>query len=253
MLHQTVKTWKDHVWHWYPDLQTRSYFLPPVQFHHNMREINQQYGIDIEVPQPPLDNVPSGQPMCLLESDVRDDATQQHVLHCLKKIAKGDLPKHQKQVMFVLSQLDFGDYLGEPSYAAAAKQLPNLGTLPSHLQRGDFDVLIIHRKFGLLTGEIKAVGDMADKLNWSEQEFLQHVLKTVKKMLKMDPPGKRSLKPRASQLQKTKYVLEHLVKDIGPIRVHSTLILPNVTQDQLRKALLLDSQVKTVSDKKFSL
>jgi hypothetical protein len=96
----------------------------------------------------------------LLESDVRDDRAHVKILRCLQ-----DLPSFHNEAMFVLSQLDFGDYLNQPAFAAAAKTLPrpvDLKSLNKH--RGDFDLLIIHRLYGILASEIKAVGDQLASL-----------------------------------------------------------------------------------------
>nr|KAG5697834.1 hypothetical protein BaRGS_016096 [Batillaria attramentaria] len=52
----------------------------------------------------------------------------------------------QRDVMFVLSQMGFGDYLDDPCYAAASSSLPRPVDLKKkQLDAGDFDVLIIHR------------------------------------------------------------------------------------------------------------
>nr|KAG5687635.1 hypothetical protein BaRGS_008118 [Batillaria attramentaria] len=59
----------------------------------------------------------------------------------------------QRDVMFVLSQMGFGDYLDDPCYAAASSSLPRPVDLKKkQLDVGDFDVLIIHRQYGILAG-----------------------------------------------------------------------------------------------------
>ena len=67
--------------------------------------------------------------------------------------------------MFVISQLNFGDYLNEPCYSAAASLLPRPIDLKSqHKHRGDFDVLLLHRRYGVLVGEVKSIGDQFSTL-----------------------------------------------------------------------------------------
>jgi hypothetical protein len=63
--------------------------------------------------------------------------------------------------MMVISQLDFRKYLDnqtDPVAAAASAFLPQLVSLEPQYQRGDIDILIIHRLYGLLAWEVKTVG-----------------------------------------------------------------------------------------------
>nr|KAG5714528.1 hypothetical protein BaRGS_006974 [Batillaria attramentaria] len=190
----------------------------------------------------------------LMRSGVRDDRAQQHVLHCLQTIAKGSLPGRGPQIMFVLSQMQFQDYLSKPCYASATAMFPRPIDLKGlNLERGDFDVLIIHRHYGLLVGEIKAVGGNASERGLSEDKRLDDLVKALKKMLKV---GKKSLqvcvpihgtRPREGlgQLEKAREVLRYMLSDLTPQpRVTATLILPFVTSQQLRRVLEMDSELK---------
>ena len=94
-------------------------------------------------------------PVRVQESDFRDDTAQRHVLANLRALGNAG-----QEPMFILSQLNFGDYLNEPSYAAAvqASQLPRPSDLGEKYAAGDFDILLIHRRHGLVLGELKSVG-----------------------------------------------------------------------------------------------
>ena len=94
-------------------------------------------------------------PVRVQESDFRDDTAQRHVLANLRALGNAG-----QEPMFILSQLNFGDYLNQPSYAAAvqASQLPRPSDLGEKYAAGDFDILLIHRRHGILVGELKSVG-----------------------------------------------------------------------------------------------
>ena len=79
-------------------------------------------------------------PVRVQESDFRDDTAQRHVLANLRALGNAG-----QEPMFILSQLNFGDYLNEPSYAAAvqASQLPRPSDLGEKYAAGDFDILLI--------------------------------------------------------------------------------------------------------------
>ena len=137
----------------------------------------------------------------------------------------------QKEVMMVISELDFRKYLDhqtDPISTAACALFPRPTSLAQHYHHGDFDVLIIHRHYGLIVGEVKSVG--ADLEN--TQDLAEAVVKRVKKA--------------AGQLNKAEGVLSHLVSDMAPVRVTKTLILPNITSAQLLQALGMDAAVKEV-------
>ncbi|XP_070182182.1 uncharacterized protein [Littorina saxatilis] len=212
--------WRDRVNEWYPRWRERTYFVPPVIMYRTDHDTVQVAGVDVRVPRPPVSNLPRGAAPALQESEVLDDQTQQRVLHCLRKLSEV-----QHEVMFVLSNLRFEHYLSEPCFAAAAKTLPRPVDLKKQNQdRGDFDILIIHRKYGILACEIKAVGAKFSSLSLTEQQQLDLIEQKVKQAIK--------------QLDKSGDVLSHLVSDMpSPPPIQKTLILPNVSTTQLRQVL----------------
>nr|KAG5693854.1 hypothetical protein BaRGS_009910 [Batillaria attramentaria] len=117
--------------------------------------------------------------------------------------------------MFILSTLDYNDYLNKPCYAEAAKTLPKPADVPGH-QKGDFDLLVIHRRHGVLIGEIKTVGseDPADAT------VAQKIYDAYK------------------QLNKSEVVVRHILSDLKlDLPVRKTLILPHITKDRLKRVL----------------
>nr|KAG5712057.1 hypothetical protein BaRGS_020783 [Batillaria attramentaria] len=116
--------------------------------------------------------------------------------------------------MMVLSQLQFRKYLDnqvDPITAAATRLLPRPATLG--IPKGDFDVLVISPKYGLIVGEVKAVG--ADPQHTTDQAVVAKVMRAVK------------------QLNTAHNLLGRLVSDLGPITITKILMLPNVTTEQL--------------------
>ena len=110
---------------WYPDLLTRTHFVPPLAFHRTAaRPEELASGERVWVTQPPPD------------LEAKDDAALSVVRQVLGRAAARHGP------VLVQTGLDFGHYLGENAYAAVA------GTLcrPAQLkEKGDFDVLIFNR------------------------------------------------------------------------------------------------------------
>lgn len=155
----------------------------------------------------------------MFPSDMRDDFAQQHVLNNLQRLSED-----QKGVRFILSQLSFSDYLSKPAYAATAAKHPRPTALPATHQRGDFDVLVIDRRQGVLIGEIKSVGLREKTLNKTQAEADADLAKRVERGVK--------------QLDKSEVMVKHLVSDLAPhLSVCKTLILPYVTASQLQRVL----------------
>nr|KAG5712048.1 hypothetical protein BaRGS_020774 [Batillaria attramentaria] len=128
------------------------------------------------------------------------------------------------ETMFVISQLEFSDYLKKPAYAAAARLLPKPETLSPHLRRGDFDLLVIHRSFGILVGELKALGLSAADAQKSQAESDADLVNRLERAVK--------------QLAKSDTVLRHLTADVAPsVMIRMTVILPYVPLSQLQRDL----------------
>ncbi|XP_070199063.1 uncharacterized protein [Littorina saxatilis] len=241
--------WRQIVTSLYPDALTRTYCVPPVQFNRvpYVRDVVPGTGLSVHVLQPlpsarflhtALSTKPEGwtvpqhmwaeepgphlPPVGMQESDLRDDFAQNHVMLNLQEL--GD---SRHEAMFILSQLQFGSYLNEPAYAAAAKRLPRPKDVPQDRQ-GDFDFLLIHRQHGILVGELKSVGKNSNSANETDDAAIaEKVEKAVK------------------QLDKSERVVRHLVSDMGPgMTVKKTLFLPYVSSAQLERVLDNDEQLE---------
>nr|KAG5692925.1 hypothetical protein BaRGS_031429 [Batillaria attramentaria] len=161
---------------------------------------------------------PVAQPINVQETDSRDDFAQQHVLYCLQTLGE-----QRQEAMFVMSSLDFTHYLNKLD-ATHAAQFPLPGDLPATQREGDFDVIVIHREYGVLLGEIKSVG-IHDN-NPTDKAVADKVTKAVK------------------QLDKCEKVVNHVMSDVAPgVSVRKTLILPYISRTQLQHVLDGDSQL----------
>ncbi|XP_025091209.1 uncharacterized protein LOC112562280 isoform X1 [Pomacea canaliculata] len=181
-----------------------------------------------------------GKPMKIGDGQVRDDRAQQHVLHCLRALAD-----RRDDVMMVLSELKYENYLrklrARKSSKASKAKIPEEETYPTsysiadtRMQRGDFDVLIIHKTHGILVGEIKSTGDNLDELCLGDERTR---ILTAK------------MKQVVGQLDKAEAVLRHLMKDLPSVRISKTVFLPHVTRDQLLQVMQQNSELaKTVCD-----
>ena len=254
---KAMTMWLQAVREWYPNRHSRSYFLPPLHFNRVSFDVATIAGQPVLVPQQPSsqpspkkpssgpasapapqpgNQVPvagsvwtpqSPTPTEVLDSDARDDSGTQHVLSCLRALAE-----KQGEVMMVISQLNYRKYLDDktdPISAAACSCLPRPATMPSKkYHHGDFDVLIIHPRYGLVVGEVKSVG--SDPGN--TQDLGKAVVKRVRKAV--------------GQLHKAEDVLSHLVSDVAPVKISKTLILPSITSSQLLQALSTDTTLAQV-------
>lgn len=168
---------------------------------------------------------------------MRDDRAQQHVLHCLRALAD-----HQDDVMMVLSELKYENYLrklrAKKSSKASKSKISEEDAYPTSysiadktMQRGDFDVLIIHKTHGILVGEIKSTGDNLEALCLSEERT--RILND--KMVQV-----------VGQLNKAETVLRHLMKDLPSVRISKTVFLPHVTREQLLQVMQQNSELAKV-------
>ncbi|XP_025078789.1 uncharacterized protein LOC112554930 [Pomacea canaliculata] len=227
------------------DFDSQAYFLPPVYINRVPMTRETIAGQDILVLQKPPGQAgqsckvtvnpspavqsSSPQPTVVLDSDVRDDAAMQRIFLCLQKMSQ-----QNSEVFVAMSQLQFGEYLGEPCYAAAAAQVPLATSLspprPKNWDKGDFDVLLIDRKYGFVVCEVKAVGDNVQELGLSQQDMEKNIRKKLKQAI--------------VQLDKAEAMLSHLVSDIAPgLRITKTIAVPNLTAHQVEQAIAGDNQL----------
>jgi hypothetical protein len=115
------------------------------------------------------------------------------------------LGKDRKMAVFILSQLNFGQYLKKKkkTYEATVQQLgiplpKHLDTLTTIYSDGEPDIILFHRLLGILVGEIKAVGRWHFLNNQTEAPD-NDVMKRVQKAVQ--------------QLLNSKLVISHVIRD----------------------------------------
>ncbi|XP_070206743.1 uncharacterized protein [Littorina saxatilis] len=149
-------------------------------------------------------------------NDIQEDVAQNVVLANLE-----ELGKVQQEVMFILSEFSFDDYLTRQR-ASRGKHVPRAADLDLQYRRGDFDVLIIHRQYGVMVGEVKSVGWNQDFVKPSQSDADADVAKRVEKAVR--------------QLHKSETVVRHLLSDVvKDLKVKKTLFLPFICCDQLEQ------------------
>ena len=128
----------------------------------------------------------------------------------------------------MLSQLSFGDYLNECSYAAAVQasqhpELPRPSDLGTKYKAGDFDILLIYGRHGILVGELKSVGRNPPGVSRTPAQANDGVAERMGKAVDL--------------LDKSETVVKHQVSDIAasvtvrktdflPLTVRKTLFVP---------------------------
>ncbi|KAK7089592.1 hypothetical protein V1264_024407 [Littorina saxatilis] len=175
------------------------------------------------------ESVPPCTPVNVQQTDISDDFAQNHVMVNLQELGNSC-----HEAMFILSQLNFGDYLNQPAYAAAAAQLPrpsDKDTQQTKYSDGEADFVLIHRQRGILIGELKTVGRWQKDVNNPQPPADADVAKRVTKAVK--------------QLDRSETVVRHLVSDVAPgLTVRKTLFLPYVSTEQLQRVLDNDPQLE---------
>lgn len=163
----------------------------------------------------------------------------QKVLYSLQKMSE-----QKREVLFVVGQLPFRRYLGEPCYSAAAEYLHSSYSLRvAHQQNwkeGDFDVLILHPLYGLVVCVVMVYADKVTSPDISIQD-------TVSKI-------RSKLEEAISQLNNAEAMLPFLVSDIIPdLRIRKTIAFPNLSADQIQSALTGDTQLIQVNKNSLTI
>ena len=194
---------------WYPHLFQQTYFLPPIYFNRTQHKEVQVHEKQVLVMQP-----------LSQESDARCDSGNRLVLKSLERLSESE-----EAAMFVVSERKFGNSLN--------KKFHNDPDFGSQDKNGDFDILIIHKQFGILIGEIKVVGDL-----FSGQPLKGNNLQSLIKMVKKG----------TKQLNKSRGMATNIMKNCpARPRIRTTLMLPNIGRELLREALENTTEVIKVS------
>lgn len=164
------------------------------------------------------------------KSDVLDDEAFQRVVFSLKTFSK-----FHKEVFMCLSQLPFGAYLGNPDFFPATAHLPLPSNLPEtwpiSWRQGDFDMLLIHKQYGFVVCEVKAMVYNIDIPKEERSKQITNKLNDAKK-----------------QLDKAEAMLSHLVSDVAPdMRITKTIVCPNLTSLEIQEIIHDSQQLRKVS------
>ncbi|PVD21812.1 hypothetical protein C0Q70_17614 [Pomacea canaliculata] len=187
----------------YQDMETSFFFVPSLYINKNAYRIEEFAGEQIFITQPSN------------EDDIKHDKAMQDILQNLYHVADSE-----KEAMFVISQFDYNSYLTTLKDTISGHQLPMPAKLRQQDQNyGDFDLLIVHRQYGLVVVVVKTCsvgsGDGQD-----DTKLVDEVKKGV------------------NQLLDAEHMLQHLLSDQQwNLAVHKTLMLPNVSEEVLRDEL----------------
>ncbi|KAL8582404.1 hypothetical protein ACOMHN_063521 [Nucella lapillus] len=232
--------WTPFIQQHYPHILSQTYCLPPIFFYRTpqtvetiagqtvlVRDNPSSSGTGQQQPAPPpaqvagrvyVENPPDSQDVRTQDSDWQGDTAHDRCLQALSGM--------QNEVMFIISSLRFQHYLHNPAnplHAAAIAKLPSIDDIPQKLKDGESDLIIIHRTYGLLIGEIKSIGRNDFFRKQTPYKQTQTIINKIQKAVK--------------QLENQHSVLSHLVRDLPPIKISMTLLLPNVSSSQLQSAL----------------
>ena len=238
------KFWLSRIQEWYPDRHTKTYLMPPVRFNRvncSVLEVSEgmkalvlqsspQEASQQQVPRKErrqrttLDN--SQQPDLMRpmwsnnpgsrvdfpkvpEDHIKDDTAMDKVRRSLRVL--GEV---QEEPMMVVSDLKFQGYLGGATSPVERAVCARLLRATDVKRQGDFDIIIIHRLYGFILGEVKSVDRVSDI--------------------------KVRVKKAVDQLNVSQKALNHVSSDLAPVRVMKTVILPNITSSQLLQELSKD-------------
>ncbi|XP_025102717.1 uncharacterized protein LOC112569205 [Pomacea canaliculata] len=233
ILEETHRYWVSWVEQAFPDFENKTYFIPPVYIRRVPTIKKIVSGVSVVV-------LPQTDTPGLQKSDIIDDDALQRVLYSLRKFSKV-----HNEVFVCLSQFAFGSYLGEPSFAPAVAHLPLPSNLPKALpwswRRGDFDVLIIHKNYGFVIIEVKAVKYKKQSLEDGRDPHANSSL-AGERDENTDTPSEdvreqviQKLKAAAEQLNKGEAMLSHLVQDIAPqVNITKIIACPNLTTHEIQ-------------------
>lgn len=192
--------WLKNVHYWYPEVNDHTCFLPPIYYTnvHNTVEALEKYITSIE----------------------KEDHTLQ-LLRCLSVMADESKPK---EVMFVISHLKYNNYHGKYSFNSEINFLPHaVYGGENDNDPSDFDILIIHRLYGLIILKMKDVGTDFGLVSMTNEEQEALVVKEVKEAL--------------GHLKKAEVVLRQLLSDFGDVSIFKAVVTPYITSTQLLQAI----------------
>jgi hypothetical protein len=250
---EAQEQWREILRSFYPDILTRPYCVPHIYFNRVPYEVKEIGGECVfvfqegnakpeasgtsrrEAPEKDLHGPKKDKkiprPATVKPEHMQSDFAQQHVLVNLRVLAQS---LHDQalatggrgQPLFIVSELDFKNYLNVSHYNKATAKMPKIKG------QGDFDFLLATKNYGILVAEMKSIG-----LNM--------------KGLKVEAISDDVLKDRVSkafkQLDKGVTAAMTAISDVAPnVPVRASLFLPYVSSQQLQRVLQQDVKLLQV-------
>lgn len=209
---QVQKFWLEWMKDMFPDLDSRSYFVPPVcrmpVTGHSTA--GQNVVLSKTSPTTAVNNVCEG------------DAAKQRVLFSLNALAQ-----RQKEVLVGLSNLHLDPSVERGFYPPKAVEPSSFKSKEKkHLV---VDILLVPRNHGLFVCVVKAVVTSTHEKKFIEEDIRLKLKKAIK------------------QLEQSEAMLSHLVSDItGGLCISKAIAVPDVTSGQLQRLIFADSQLVQV-------
>jgi hypothetical protein len=175
-------------------------------------------------------------PATVKPEHIQSDFAQHHGLVNLRVLAQS---LHDQALitggrghpMFIVSELDFKNYLNVSYYNKATAKMPKIK------DQGDFDFIVLS-KHGVLVVEMKSVG-----LN----------LKNMKIDVIADDVVKDRVSKAFKQLEKGVTAAKTAISDVAPdVPVRASLFLPYVSSQQLQRVLQQDPKLLQVGKNLFN-
>ncbi|XP_025114058.1 uncharacterized protein LOC112576050 [Pomacea canaliculata] len=198
----------------YEDIMTRFYFVPSLYVNRNTYKVVEFAGKKVFITQECIKPVLS------------HDKAMQTILHNLHLLAEDE-----KEAMFVISQFKYNSYLTTSIDSYHSHQLPRPDTLRKRVKDyGDFDLLIVHRQYGLVVAVVEAcVDESGDEKKTTDDTKLQEEIRNG-----------------AKRLKNAEHMIRHLLSDTQwDLPVRKTLMLPNVSQQTVEDVLNKQNKGKT--------
>ncbi|XP_025113002.1 uncharacterized protein LOC112575383 isoform X2 [Pomacea canaliculata] len=199
----------------YKDIDTRFYFVPSLYLNKNTYTPVEFAGEKVLITRPSTDTI------------LRHDQAMHQLLQNLYLLAQSE-----NEAMFVISQFKYNNYLAMSEGVFNDHQLPmpdELGELDKDY--GNFDLLIVHRKYGLMVVVVRACSPEPGDNNKEKDD--SNIFEEI-------DSGVR-------QLQNAECVLPHVLSyQHWDVPVRKTLMLPNVSQEILRRVLRRNNMERLV-------
>lgn len=215
-----MKLWRNAIEVWYGEYKTKAYFVPPVNLTRipfDRAEIPGLSSLSISKTKPRTGPDSS-------DTKIKEDLSVQLVNKCLRVLARV-----QKETMFVISRLQFSSYLKRLD-AATSEQILRPKDVDPKFKSGDFDLLLIHRHYGLLTGEIKSVYAKP-----------QHATNSMKNP---DSTIASRIRDAVKEVDNSEIVLHKITEDLEPnLLIRKTLVLPYIGREDLHRVLKADPKL----------